>query len=171
MAEVRYMKEADLEQVLRWRNHPDIRSKMYTQHEISWEEHARWFERTKSDENVHLLIYEDPEPLGFISFKSSVNQAEAVWGFYVAPDAPAGTGVRMGHSALDFAFSELGYEVIKGEVISFNRRSSGYHEKLGFTRHGKLVGKYQENEKSYDIEQFCLTAQQWNKIRGMYHGE
>lgn len=42
---LRPMTEADLAQVLAWRNHPDIRANMYTQHEITMAEHRAWWDR------------------------------------------------------------------------------------------------------------------------------
>lgn len=41
---IRPMVYADLERVLAWRNHPDVRRYMYTQHEITLDEHQRWYE-------------------------------------------------------------------------------------------------------------------------------
>lgn len=169
MANVRYMTEADLKQVLSWRNHPDVRSMMYTQHEISWEEHCLWFARMQADSQAHLLIYEEEEPLGFVSFRTGENSTEAVWGFYLAPDAPRGSGISMGRRALDFAFSQLAYEAILGEVIEFNHRSSTYHEKLGFLRVGKLNHKHSVDGQAYDVVQYRLTAPRWREQQGIHH--
>ena len=43
MGIIRPMEESDLDNVLRWRNHPSIRRSMLTQHEISLSEHTDWF--------------------------------------------------------------------------------------------------------------------------------
>src|SRR5690606_7378254 len=47
----------DLPLVLSWRNHPDVRRFMYTRHEISAEEHARWFAEAEADPSRHLLAF------------------------------------------------------------------------------------------------------------------
>src|SRR5690554_7031732 len=65
---VRKMVETDLALVLSWRNHPDVRKHMYTQHEITLIEHTSWFKSVLYDDGRHLLIYEqNNEPLGFIN--------------------------------------------------------------------------------------------------------
>lgn len=169
MAEMRYMTEADLERVLSWRNHPDVRNMMYTRHEISWDEHCRWFARMQKDRDAHLLIYEEENPTGFVSFRTHEASAEAVWGFYLSPDAETGTGMRMGHAALRFAFSQLGYEAIVGEVIDFNQRSAAFHERLGFHRCGILHGKYRTDQQQHDVVQYRLTADHWKETQGIRH--
>jgi hypothetical protein len=40
------MRESDLETLLRWRNHPDVRKCMLSQHEITLAEHRAWFDRS-----------------------------------------------------------------------------------------------------------------------------
>ena len=37
------MKSSDLDLILEWRNHPDIRKKMFNQEKIEQNEHKRWF--------------------------------------------------------------------------------------------------------------------------------
>ena len=65
---LRRMTHGDLERVLAWRNHQDVRRYMYTQHEISLAEHTSWFERASRDDSRHLLVFEiEGVPLGFIA--------------------------------------------------------------------------------------------------------
>ena len=68
---LRPMVDADLERVLGWRNHPDVRRWMYTSHEIELDEHRRWFRGASQDERRHLLVYElDGEPCGYVNVTS-----------------------------------------------------------------------------------------------------
>lgn len=67
---VRALTEDDLPMVLAWRNHPAIRSYMLTQHEISLQEHRKWYERVQHDKTRQQLIVRDGiEPIGFVQFK------------------------------------------------------------------------------------------------------
>ena len=62
------MTRADIESVLAWRNHEEVRRFMYTQHVISKDEHSRWFDRASIDPKRHLLIYQvGDKALGFIN--------------------------------------------------------------------------------------------------------
>ena len=115
------MTHEDLEQVLSWRNDADVRRYMYTQHEISLEEHTRWFERATLDSSRHLLVFEiDSVPVGFINIHEIAPGGIADWGFYAAPDAPQGTGRRLGEAALKYAFSHAGLHKICIQAISYN---------------------------------------------------
>ena len=156
------MAAGDLEQVLTWRNHPDIRRYMYTQHEISLEEHTRWFERASQDGKRHLLVYEqDTIPLGFISVHEIAGGGIADWGFYVAPDAEKGTGMQLGQAALLYAFKEAGLHKLCGEALIYNERSIGFHQKLGFTREGTLRDQHFDGHGYHDVVCFGLLASEW----------
>jgi UDP-4-amino-4,6-dideoxy-N-acetyl-beta-L-altrosamine N-acetyltransferase len=156
------MVDADLHTVLGWRNHPDVRRNMFTQHEIGAEEHQRWFERSTSDPRRHLLIYERGElPLGFFSFTLSEHANVADWGFYAAPDAPKGTGRAMGQLALDHAFGALGLHKVCGQAIVYNRRSMSYHLAMGFRQEGLLREHHFDGERYHAVACFGLLAREW----------
>ena len=114
-SKLRVMTEADLEQVLLWRNHPEVRRYMYTSHEISMDEHRNWFIGASLDQALHLLIYEqEDKPLGFVNFTRTRCREIADWGFYLAPEAPKGSGRKLGNSALNYAFFELALHKVCG---------------------------------------------------------
>ena len=160
---LRTMKTDDLEQVLAWRNHPDIRYYMYTQHEITLEEHSHWFNNNRLDSNCHLLIFETAgEAQGFIN----INQGShliADWGFYLSPKAPQGTGSALGHLALCYAFNTLKLHKLCGEALGFNDKSIRFHQKLGFSQEGILRQQYFDGENYQDIYRFGLLACEWRK--------
>lgn len=159
---VRPMIEQDLETVLQWRNHPEVRRFMYTQHEISPDEHRGWFERSKGHAQRHLLIYEqDAVPLGFLNIQQTGAGGIADWGFYVAPDSPQGTGRRLGEVALTHAFSRLGLHKICAQALSFNERSFRFHRALGFTQEGILRQQHFDGQHYHDVVCFGLLASEW----------
>lgn len=157
------MGEGDLEQVLSWRNHPNVRRYMYTQHEISLDEHARWFSRTSQDPNRHLLVFEiDAEPLGFINIHQMGSGGVADWGFYVAPDAPKGTGQTLGQAAMRYAFEVASLHKLCGQALVFNERSIRFHVKLGFQREGVLRQQHFDGQQYHDVICFGLLANEWH---------
>lgn len=160
--QVRPMGAADLEQVLAWRNHREIRRYMYNQHEISLDEHARWFGRVSQDPKRHLLIFEsDAMPLGFISINQLGEGGVADWGFYVAPDAPKGTGSDLGRVTLDYAFNQVGLHKLCGQTLAFNERSIRFHLKLGFHQEGILRQQHFDGLNYHDVACFGLLAGEW----------
>jgi UDP-4-amino-4,6-dideoxy-N-acetyl-beta-L-altrosamine N-acetyltransferase len=156
------MTQADLDTVLAWRNHEEVRRFMYTQHEISKDEHSRWFDRASSDPKRHLLIYQEGDKaLGFVNIFEIAAGGIANWGFYVAPDAPRGTGSALGHAFLQHAFQTLNLHKLCGQVIAFNERSIQFHVKLGFLKEGVLQHQYFDGQKYHDVWCFGLLEHVW----------
>lgn len=159
---IRKMNHADLENVLAWRNHPEVRRYMYTQHEIPMHEHVRWFERASTDPERHLLIFErDATPTGFINFQVIASGGIANWGFYAAPDAPKGTGRLLGQAALEYAFTDAKLHKICGQALAFNERSIRFHQSLGFSKEGNLRHQHYDGQNYHDVVCFGLLASEW----------
>lgn len=160
------MAESDLEQVLSWRNHPEVRRYMYTQHEISLEEHACWFARASQNPERHLLVFEmDTTPLGFINIHQIANGGIADWGFYAAPDAPKGTGRALGEATLRYAFETVGLHKLCGQALAFNERSIHFHLALRFQREGILRQQHFDGQQYHDVVCFGLLASEWQPAK------
>ena len=162
---VRRMTAADLARVLRWRNHPDVRAFTFTQHEITPAEHARWFAAADADPARRLLIYErEGTPTGFASLAWSNDAARADWGFYLAPEAPRGSGADLGAAVLAHAFGALGLEAVRGEALAFNTASIRMHEKLGFRRTGERRQPGEHGAGDHAVICFQLQREDWSGI-------
>lgn len=156
------MVHADLDRVLAWRNHPDVRRYMYTQHEINLNEHQRWFECRLQDPKSHLLIFEvDQQPFGFVNFNLIGNGGIADWGFYLAPDAPKGSGRQLGLVSLSQAFTKLNFHKVCGEALAYNTRSILFHEALGFHQEGTLRDEHFDGERYHNVVCFGLLSHDW----------
>lgn len=158
--QLRPILEAELEVVREWRNHPDVRRYMYTQHEIGAEEHRAWFERAQQDPNRHPLLYlRQGTPMGFANISIvNVPARRAEWGFYLAPDSLAGSGQRLGRATLAYAFETLGLHKLCGEALAFNTRSIRFHERLGFTREATLRDHHFDGHAFHEVIGFGLLA-------------
>lgn len=156
------MTPEDLAIVLSWRNHPDIRRFMYTTHEIAMEEHQRWFERTAGDPNKMVLIFEcDGIRRGFVQFSRYKEGKVADWGFYIAPDAPKGTGRRLGRTSIEHAFTEWGLHKICGQALVFNEPSIGFHQAMGYKQEGCLREQHFDGNQYHDVLCFGLLSREW----------
>ncbi len=154
----------DLPLLLTWRNHPDIRKFMYTQHEITLSEHQNWFDKVSRDPTRQLLLYYDYyNPVGFCQF--TINKHRAEWGFYLSPEATTGAGTRLGKAALNYAFDELQLHKVSGEALDFNLPSVKFHRKLGFVDEGCLRDHAEIDGKYYDIYCFGLLKTEWHSKR------
>ncbi|WP_189610172.1 UDP-4-amino-4,6-dideoxy-N-acetyl-beta-L-altrosamine N-acetyltransferase [Saccharospirillum salsuginis] len=165
------MEERDLEEVLSWRNHPDVRRYMYFQDEITLENHRKWFSSTKQDANRHLLIFEtDLVPMGFANLAVQKQHGlVADWGFYVAPGTEKGTGTYLGKCVLEFAFCDLELHKVCGEILTFNSKSIRFHKKLGFVHEGTLRQHHFDGVEYQDIECMGLLRHEWQRFKGTPH--
>jgi UDP-2,4-diacetamido-2,4,6-trideoxy-beta-L-altropyranose hydrolase len=162
---LRSMTAADLPSVLALRNHAEVRRYMLTQHEISTEEHRSWFDRASQNTKVDLLVWEmDDRCCGFVQFKETNYPGVVDWGFYVAPDAPRGTGTKLGLAALAHAFKKDGLYKICGHALRWNLPSIEFHKSLGFTQEGILRDQYFDGDKHHDMIFFGLLKQEWAGI-------
>lgn len=156
---VRSMQTKDLQIVLSWRNHPKVRSVMFSNHEIEPEEHATWFKNCLADASRKMVIFEsDGSPRGFTNLRIDSMSHNAEWGFYVAPDAPKGTGTAMAKAVIESAFLEWGVHKISGNVLEKNERSRTFHAMLGFQLEGILRQHHFDGSTYQDVYQFGLLA-------------
>jgi len=164
---LRPLREDDLEMVRCWRNSPDVRRYMFTAHEIDPAEHRSWFERLCKDAAQRWFIYEDEARLacGVVSFTLPRPGSSALWGFYAAPDAPPGTGTRIGLAALDHAFMESGWHKLSGLAMAENSASVRLHEKLGFCIEGRLREEHFDGSRYVDVIRFGILAGEWQAKR------
>jgi UDP-4-amino-4,6-dideoxy-N-acetyl-beta-L-altrosamine N-acetyltransferase len=159
---IRKMTADDLDVVLAWRNHPDIRRFMYTQHEIKLEEHQAWFKRASIDTSKHLLIFQiNGAAQGFVNITELGVPGVADWGFYIAPEAEKGTGRELGKAALDYAFKMLQLHKICGQALAYNERSIKFHLDMGFQQEGVLRDQHYDGENYHSVICFGLLSAEW----------
>ena len=159
---VRPVTAADLPMVLGWRNHPAIRGFMLTRHEISLDEHRNWFAQASTDPTRRLLIVEDASgPVGYAQFNNVREGGVSDWGFYACPDAPKGSGRKLGRAALNHAFGALNLHKVCGQAIDSNRASIALHTALGFAREGVLRDQHHIDGAWHSLVCFGLLKHEW----------
>lgn len=168
---LRPMTRVDLERVLFWRNHPSIRAQMYTQHEITLEEHRAWWGRVEGSPKFRFFVYERAGvPLGYVAFSEIAPEPRtATWGFYTAPEAPKGTGALMTFCAMDMAFgprvSGLALRKLNAETLGRNAASLRLHESFGFVREGLFRDHVLVGDALDDVHRLALFAKDWAPLR------
>lgn len=159
---VRAIKSDDLELVLAWRNHPEVRRYMLTQQQITLDEHLLWYEQSCRDATRYLLVYERAGVAeGFVQFTGACKGSAADWGFYTAPDSSRGTGKKLGRAALDFGFRTIGLHKICGRALDFNSTSIRFHRALGFRQEGLLREQHLVGGSYRDLVCFGLLQSEW----------
>ncbi|MCL7751319.1 UDP-4-amino-4,6-dideoxy-N-acetyl-beta-L-altrosamine N-acetyltransferase [Guyparkeria hydrothermalis] len=166
--QIRDIRDEELELILSWRNAPNVRKNMYTQHEISLDEHLAWWQRVREErKNQKYLMYEKSgRPLGVVSFNDiDVQNERAMWAFYAAPEAPRGTGLAMEFLALDYAFREIGLHKLSCEVLAFNTPVIKLHKRFGFSVEGIFRAHHKIGGEFVDVYRLGMLAGEWKTAR------
>ena len=164
MSTIRDLTEDDLNIILEWRNHPSIRQAMINQHIISPSEHRDWFKSIQLSEKSFPLIYEENGlSVGYVIFNLIDDSNNADWGFYSAPDAPKGTGLRMAKAALDYAFHQLNIKEVFGQALIVNEISQNFHTKLRFKKENISTRNSKYNLKYKNMICYKLKSSDWFK--------
>ncbi|MBC7419434.1 MAG: UDP-4-amino-4,6-dideoxy-N-acetyl-beta-L-altrosamine N-acetyltransferase [Bdellovibrio sp.] len=123
--------------VLRWRNHPDIRSRMFSSHEISLEEHLAFLNHLKSDPTSLYWMVGDQ---GVVSLKRlDKKNGNAYLGIYKNPaDTIKDSAKELMRVLLSVTFDQLNLHTLKLEVFSDNPRAVNFYNKCGFNQEGRL---------------------------------
>lgn len=164
---LRDIADDELELMLSWRNVPAVRANMYTQHEISLDEHLAWWKRSAAREDVRYFMYEfQGVPSGIVGITQIDRQnCNSSWAFYASPDARRGTGVKMECLALDYVFKDLRLHKLYCEVLAFNAAVIKLHQKFGFQVEGVFRQQHRQDEEFVDIYRLGLLASEWDQGR------
>lgn len=164
---LRPIADDEVELILAWRNAPAVRANMYTQHEISLEEHRRWWARIQGAEDQRYLMYESGgKPSGVVAF-NRIDRASknAFWAFYAAPDAAKGVGAKMEFLALEHAFGDLLLHKLQCEVLAFNAPVIKLHGKFGFKEEGVFKEQQKIDDAFVDVHRLGLLSSEWQALR------
>lgn len=164
---LRNVEESDLDDMLEWRNSPDVRSMMFTKHEITSAEHLAWWEREQLRSDVMHLIYEfRGSKCGVLSFTQiNLEKRTASWAFYASPDAPQGSGSRMEFLMLEEAFSQLGLKRLDCVVLEVNEKVRKLHERFGFSASDKARPVSTSEQSGEPIYSLSLHNDEWQEQR------
>jgi UDP-4-amino-4,6-dideoxy-N-acetyl-beta-L-altrosamine N-acetyltransferase len=132
--------DADRADVLRWRNHPEVRAASLSQQEITEAEHETYWAATRDGDAREIYIYERyGEPSGVVTyFNIDREAATAWWGYYLDNDGLRQRGemlpawMEIQREAKRLAFDELGLTTLEGEVLEVNEAVRRFNRRNGF---------------------------------------
>jgi UDP-4-amino-4,6-dideoxy-N-acetyl-beta-L-altrosamine N-acetyltransferase len=155
--------------LLAWRNLPEIRRWMYSDHEISHEEHERWFAGALAASDRRYWIVElDGAPVGLANLVDIVPaHRRASWAYYLADPSTRGRGLGafVEYQVIQHVFGELGLNRLCCEVLADNEAVCRLHEKFGFQREGLMRQHVWKGEAPADVVAMALLAEDWREIR------
>jgi UDP-4-amino-4,6-dideoxy-N-acetyl-beta-L-altrosamine N-acetyltransferase len=163
--DLRPMELGDILQIREWRNLPEIAEYMYTDHEISEEEHAQWFGGAINDPKRRYWVIElEGTSVGLANlYDISELHNRAYWAFYLASPEVRGRGVGSfaERFVMRYAFDELGLDKLGCEVLATNAAVVRMHQRYGFQIDGTLRRHVIKHGQRVDVVTLSLLREEW----------
>lgn len=160
---------ADSAQLLAWRNSPAVSAYMYTDHEISPEEHARWLAGAlAASDRRYWIIEDDRAPVGLANLVNiDTTRRRCEWAYYLGEASVRGRGVGAAVELLmlDHVFGDLGLNKLWCEVLLENEAVWRLHESFGFVREAHYRDHVLKAGRFQDVVGLGLLAADWAKAR------
>jgi UDP-4-amino-4,6-dideoxy-N-acetyl-beta-L-altrosamine N-acetyltransferase len=120
--------------VLDWRNHPNIKKWMYTQEDITLNNHLKFLEQlAENKDKLYFLVKKNQKFIGVVDFYNFYNKTSAEFGLYSNPyNKIPGVGRILEEVAIDYAFKNLKIKKLKLEVFAENIQVINLHKKYKF---------------------------------------
>ncbi len=165
MIALRPMRREDRDQVRHWRNLPAVAQYMYTDREISADEHTAWFERVLDDPTCsYWIITCDGADVGLACITGiDRNHSRCSWAFYIASSDLRGRGVGsvVEYSVLSHVFDTLGLEKLCCEVLDLNAPVIEMHKRFGFSEEGRLRRHIRKGDQWHDVIALAMLREEW----------
>lgn len=169
MISLRDLQETDQERLYIWRNLPEVRQWMYTDHEIKREEHQQWFTAALVDPTRKYWVIEiDSSPVGIANLSDiNLSQGRCSWAFYLADPQVRGKGVGAATEflVLEYVFSALGLNRLMCEVLLANQAVIHLHANFGFQIEGQLRQHVRKDGQRVDVVILGQLREEWLNIR------
>jgi UDP-4-amino-4,6-dideoxy-N-acetyl-beta-L-altrosamine N-acetyltransferase len=159
----------DRDRILAWRNSPDVRAYMYTDHVIAPEEHARWFAGIADDvTRAYWIIETDGAPVGLANlYDIDRRNQRCAWAYYLADPAVRGLGLGsyVEYWMLEYVFAGLKLAKLWCEVLASNEPVWRLHETFGFTIEARFRGHVIKDGARVDVLGLGMLAADWQARR------
>ena len=167
--ELRPVGAGDKDRLLVWRNSPEVSAYMYTDHQITPEEHERWFAGIEGDaRRAYWIIEMDGAPVGLANlYDIDRRQRRCAWAYYLAEPAVRGRGIGgcVEYLMIEKVFGEYGLTKLWCEVLASNVSVRKLHEAFGFQVEARLCGHAVRAHKRVDVLGLGLLAADWRAKR------
>ena len=166
---LRPLRDDDKDRLLAWRNSPEVAAYMYTDHQISPEEHARWFAGAADDaRRAYWVIEMDGAPVGLANlYDIDRSNRRCAWAYYLAEPSVRGRGVGgyVEYLVIERVFGEFGLQKLWCEVLDSNRGVWRMHQKFGFKEEARFRRHVLKNGAMEDVLGLGLLAEDWAEAR------
>ena len=166
---LRLLEAGDSARLLAWRNSPEVAAYMYTDHQISPAEHARWFDGARAATDRRYWIIEmDGAPVGLANLARIDPAARRCeWAYYLgeASTRGQGLGARIEYLVLRYVFETAGLNKLWCEVLLENEGVWKLHQSFGFVREALFRAHVLKDGRFQDVVGLGMLRADWDAAR------
>jgi len=159
----------DKDMIHQWRNSPDVARYMYTDHQVTEEEHERWFQNARKDpQRKYWIIMYERQPIGLVNlYDIDEKNHRCFWAFYILSQNARGKGVGsfVEYQIMKYVFDDLGYNKLCCEVLSFNQPVIHMHKSFGFQEEGIYRQHIMKNGEYVNVISLAILRSEWDKVK------
>jgi len=155
--ELRRISEQDTENILKWRNSWQIRSKFVFQESLTADMHQHWLDHQVKTGKVEQFIIVDSDSgrdIGSVYLRDiDRTHRKAEFGIYIGEDyaRDKGYGTEATKLILRYAFDKMNLNRVFLRVFASNKQAIRSYEKCGFIREGTFRQDVMINGKGADM--------------------
>lgn len=150
---------SDTENIVKWRNSQFVKNNLFSQTDLTAEQHINYFNNVVSKGKCYQYIIEvktDNEKfdIGTTFIKNiDLDNRKGEFGIFIGEEKARGKGFAKFaiKEILKIAFDELKLNRCYLEVLANNERAIKLYEKVGFKKEGLLRHDYMRNGQYYDV--------------------
>jgi UDP-4-amino-4,6-dideoxy-N-acetyl-beta-L-altrosamine N-acetyltransferase len=162
---LRELAASDRDRLLAWHNQPEVARWMYSDHAISPEEHARWFEAAMADRRRRYWVIEaGGKPVGLANlYDLAPEHRRTSWAYYLADPSTRGQGIGafVEYWVIEHVFADLGLHKLWCEVLIGNEGVWKLHEGFGFRREALFRDHVMKDGAPADVVGLGLLKSDW----------
>lgn len=165
MVSLRDLTPADSAMLHQWRNLPEVAQYMYTDHQITAEEHRIWFDSIRDNTTRrYWIITSDGEDVGLANLYSIDRENQrCFWAFYIARPQQRGKGIGgfVEFQVLQYVFDTLKLNRLCCEVLASNQAVVEMHKGFGFAQEGYFRQHIWKAGAAQDVVSLAILRSDW----------
>ncbi|MEE2693504.1 MAG: UDP-4-amino-4,6-dideoxy-N-acetyl-beta-L-altrosamine N-acetyltransferase, partial [Pseudomonadota bacterium] len=173
---LRNIKKSDLKEILVWRNSREVRKVMFTDHQITENEHLEWWEKLQDETQKEVLMFSmNNVNLGVVNF-FDIDQKKKTchWGFYLSNSMSENINRLevwqiLEKEAIEYAFNDLKCQKLICESFAFNTSVIEMHKRLGFIESDTIIKL--KDKKRLKVVVTELTADRYYDLAKEHNNE
>lgn len=161
----------DTDNIVKWRNSPAVKRYLYTQDELTPEQHIKYFnDVVKAGKCIQFIIVINEngnfEDIGTVFIKNiDIKNRKGEFGIFIGEESARGKGYSKiaTKEILDYAFNIMCLNKVYLSVMEDNIPAIKAYKDVGFVQDGKLRDDYLRNGIFVDILIMSLLQNDWKR--------